>query len=413
MTAKEAIKNYFAEHKDEIKNAITKLVREMVKEKTVNVLNEKLLEHPYLKVRGEEYRVGDIVKRELDNATIPYDEYALIKERPNIIAKLGNNANGKSLFVAAHMDVVPAGDGWDSDPFDVVEKNGRLYGRGTSDNKGQLASVLVAGQILKKLGLDKELKGELQIAALSDEEQTGEDGVEYGIDYLLENHLITSPTYAVIPDIGEYMKGIDVAEKGRGQIKITAIGRQAHGSTPDKGINAINMMAECINGLKNIEFEYEEHPMLGHPTINIGVINGGAAANIVPGLCTASVDIRTVPGMKKEKVLEQIQVYCDKVKDGNFKIEVVSWGQPHGINPDNDLVKAIQKNGKEVLGFTPEPKGQCGGTYAKALCLNGCLAVGWGIGNEDTFHVANEYIEVQQLIDFSLLTCFLAIDLLG
>ena len=110
MSTKDTVKNYFAEHRKEIQSSITKLVCEMVKEKTVNVLNEKLPEHPYLKVRGEEYLVGDIVKREFDRTAIPFDEYALIKERPNIIGKLGKNVNGKSLFMAAHMDVVPAGD---------------------------------------------------------------------------------------------------------------------------------------------------------------------------------------------------------------------------------------------------------------------------------------------------------------
>ncbi len=412
MSTKDTIKTYFAEHSKEIQSSITKLVFEMVKEKTVNVLNEKLVEHPYLKVRGDEYLVGEIVKRELDGTGIPYDEYALIKERPNIIGKLGSSVNGKSLFMAAHMDVVPAGDGWSTDPFEVVEKDGKLYGRGTSDNKGQLASILVAAQIMKKLGLDKELKGELQIAALSDEEETGEDGVEYGIDYLLENNYV-NPTYSVIPDIGGYMKGIDVAEKGRSQIKIISTGRQAHGSTPEKGVNAIIMMSDLISLIKNIQFEYKEHPILGHPSINIGVIQGGAAANIVPGSCNISIDIRTVPGMTSNGLIKQLQEYCDKVKDGKFKIELVGSSEPHGIDPNNELVKAIQKNGEEVLGFKPEPMGLGGGTFAKGLCLSGSLAVGWGIGNEDTFHVADEYIEIQQLMDFALLTCLLAIDLLG
>ena len=411
MSTKDTIKNYFTEHSKEIQSSITKLVCEMVKEKTVNVLNEKLVEHPYLKVRGDEYLVGDIVKRELDKTAIPYEEYAVIKERPNIIGKLGQNVNGKSLFMAAHMDVVPAGDGWSSDPFEVVEKDGKLYGRGTSDNKGQLASILVAAQIMKELGLDNELKGELQIAALSDEEETGEDGVEYGIDYLLENNYV-NPTYSVIPDIGEYMKGIDVAEKGRTQIKVTSTGKQAHGSTPEKGINAIIMMSDLISYLKNIKFDYEEHPILGHPSINIGVIQGGAAANIVPGSCNISIDIRTVPGMTVDGLIKLVQGYCDKVKDGNFAIEVVGTSEPHGIDPDNELVKAIQKNGEEVLGFKPEPIGLGGGTFAKGLCLNGSLAVGWGIGNADTFHVADEYIEIQQLMDFALLTCLLTVDLL-
>ena len=93
--------------------------------------------------------------------------------------------------------------------------------------------------------------------------------------------------------------------------------------------------------------------------------------------------------------------------------EVVGSSKPHGIDPDNELVRTIQKNGEDILGFKPEPFGLGGGTFAKGLCFSGSLAVGWGIGCEDTFHVADEYIEIKQLMDFSLLTCLLAIDLLG
>ena len=205
MESKQAVKSYFKQNQDLIKNRIVTLVTEMVKEKTVNVVSEKLPEHPYLKIRGEEYRVANIVKREFDNIGIGYQEFARMKGRPNVIGKLGKGLNGKSLLMPAHMDIVPAGDDWDTDPFDVVEKDNKLIGRGTLDNKGPLASIIAAGEILKKLNLDEQLNGELLIAALSDEEAEDPDGIDYGIGYLMEEKLI-NPTYSVIPDIGENMK---------------------------------------------------------------------------------------------------------------------------------------------------------------------------------------------------------------
>jgi len=412
MDASAVVKQYFSEHRDEIRNRIVDMVCEMVKEKTVNVVSEKLPEHPYLKIRGEEYRVANIVKREFDAAGIPYEEFARMEGRPNVIGAVGKNTSGRRLLMPAHMDIVPAGEGWDTEPFEVVQKDGRLYGRGTLDNKGPLASIMVAAEVLKKQGLDEELSGQLLIAALADEEAEDPDGIDYGIGYLMEEKLI-NPTYAVIPDIGENMERIDIAEKGRTVFKINAIGKQAHGSTPERGINAVFMMAGLVKEIERLKFEYEVHPVLGHPSLNLGEIHGGAAPNIVPGTCMIYLDIRTVPGMTREGVLGQLQGCCDKVEGGNFEVEVLSWNDAHGIEPDNEVVQAIQRHSRDVLNLEPEPFGMGGGTYAKTLNLCGVLAVGWGPGDDEAFHVANEFVDVEQLVDFSLLTCLLALDLLA
>ncbi|MFH2025762.1 MAG: ArgE/DapE family deacylase [bacterium] len=411
MDLKTTLKQYFKDHSDDIRQHVIDLTIEMCKHKTVNVVSEKLSEHPYLKIRGEEWRVAEIVKRELDKMGIPYEEFARMEGRPNVIGKIGKDANGKRLLMPAHMDIVPAGEGWDTDPYDVIEKDGMLIGRGTLDNKGPLASIMAAVDVLKKLNIDKELNGQLMIAALSDEEAMDPDGIDYGIGYLMEENLI-APTYSIIPDIGEEMKFIDIAEKGRTVFKIIAIGKQAHGSTPERGINAIYMMAKMVNEIEKLKFDYQVHPVLGHPSLNLGEIQGGAAPNIVPGTCMIYIDIRSLPGMTKDGVIAQLQDCADKVKNGKFEIKLMAWSEPHAISPENELVDAIQANAKEILGFVPVTGGQGGGTYAKTLNLKGVMAVGWGPGDDNAFHVANEYVEIQQLVDFALLTCLCAVDLL-
>jgi succinyl-diaminopimelate desuccinylase len=411
MDAKAVLKQYFAEYLNEIEDRIVRLTKEMVKEKTVNVSSEKLSEHPYLKIRGEEYRVANIVKREFESLGISYEEFSRMEGRPNVIGQVGKGMNDKSLLIPAHMDIVPAGEGWNSDPFEVMEKEGKLYGRGTLDNKGPLASILVAAGILKKLNIDDQLNGLLLIAALSDEEADDPDGIDYGVGYLMEEKLIR-PTYSVIPDIGENMRKIDIAEKGRIVVKITAFGEQAHGATPERGINAVYMMAKLVNEIEQLTLEHQVHEVLGHPSLNLGEIYGGAAPNIVPGTCAIHLDIRTVPGMTKDAVIEQLQSCANKIENGKFEIDVMSGKEPHGIDPNNDVVKAIQKNAADILGFEPEPYGQGGYTYAKTLNLGGVLAVGWGPGHDEAFHVANEFVEIQELIDFSLLTCLISLDLL-
>lgn len=411
MSAKEKIKQYFEEHKEEITKEIVDLTKIMVKEKTVNVVSAKLSEHPYLKFRGEEYRCGNIVKDFLDRSGIEYQEFARMEGRPNIIGTLGKNENGKKLLMPGHMDVVPSGDGWDTDPYEAFEKDGKLYGRGTLDDKGPLASILVAGKVMKDTGLVDELKGQLMLAALSDEEAEDPDGIDYGIGYLMEQKLI-DPTYSVIPDIGENMVNIDIAEKGRTVFKIVSKGKQAHGSTPERGVNAVYMMARLIVEIEKMKLEYTPHDVLGHPSLNLGEINGGAAPNIVPGSCEITIDIRTVPGMTKQNVTDQLTALTKKV-DGEFEVSVMSWNEPHAIDPNNEVVDAIQKNAKEVLGFEPQCFGMGGGTYAKTLNVAGVTSVGWGPGDDEMFHVANEYVSIKQLYDFALMTCLVSLDLLG
>lgn len=412
MDPKSTLRKHFQEQRPAIRTRIVEMVREMVRERTVNVVSDKLVEHPYLKFRGEEYRVAAIVEREFDAMGVPHQSFARQEGRPNVIGTLGADTSGLRLLMPAHMDIVPAGEGWDTDPYEVVERDGQLIGRGTLDNKGPLASILVAAEALKQLGLDEALKGQLMIAALSDEEAADPDGVDYGIGYLMESKLI-APTHAIIPDIGENMRGIDVAEKGRTVFKITARGKQAHGSTPERGINAVYMMARLVTEIEALQLDYELHPVLGKPSLNLGEIHGGAAPNIVPGTCNITLDIRTVPGMTEAGVLAQLTACTERVTGGSFEIERMAWADPHGIDPDNVLVHTIQRHSKEILGHEPKAFGMGGGTYAKTLNLCGVMAVGWGPGDDEAFHVANEYVDIDQLVDFALLTGLVALDLLG
>jgi succinyl-diaminopimelate desuccinylase len=408
---KQKIQAYFTAHEAEIRSRMLALLAEMVRERTVNVVTEKLAEHPYLKLRGEEYRVARIVKREMEALGIPYDEHARVEGRPNVIGRLGRDESGQRLFMAAHMDIVPAGDGWSSDPFEMRVEGDTAYGRGVLDNKGPLAAILSAARILKEVVGEEGLRGQLQIAALSDEEATDPDGVDYGIGFLIDEGRI-NPTMAIIPDIGENMKKIDIAEKGRAVIKLTAFGKQAHGSTPERGINAVYRMARLIREIEALRLEYVPHEQLGEPTLNLGEIHGGAAPNIVPGECVIYLDIRTVPGMTREGLVAQLQACCGRV-EGEFQMEVQDWSEPHQISPENALVYSIQDNCEAVLGFRPEVFGMGGGTFAKTLNLAGITAVGWGPGDDDAFHVTNEYVDIRQLLAFCRLTCLIAADLLA
>ena len=410
MNLKEKLIQHFKDNNDQITEEIIGLLAEMVRQKTVNVVSEKLSEHPYLKERGEEYRVADIVKREFAKWGIPFQVYARNEKRPNVIGNIGSGQSGKILFMPGHMDVVPSGDGWDSEPFEPVVKEGKMYGRGTLDNKGPLVASMVAGKILKDVVGEENIPGTLQVAALSDEEATDPDGVDYGIEYLLEEKLI-SPTYAIIPDIGYNMNEIEIAEKGGVVYKITTKGKQAHGSTPELGVNAIYPMAKVISLIEKLKLESKPDPIFDSPTtINLGEIHGGAAVNIVPNQCHIMLDVRIMPDQTPEGVKKELKKLCQQTGD-DIMVEIMSQSLAHKVNPNSLLVKKIKEICKQVRNHEPGLIGFGGITFGKSLNLAGVESVGFGPGDDTAFHVENEYVEIQQLVDFALIVCLVTLDL--
>ena len=404
---------YFNSHRDEIEELVVEITDRLVRQRTVNAGRERLGEFPYLEVPGQERLAADVAAEYLDRWGIPYEIHEGAPGRANIIANLSSGS--PVLMMGCHLDVVPPGEGWDSDPWVVTRREGLLFGRGVLDNKGPLASSMVAAWILKESGVA--LNGTFQIAGIASEEFREPGEPDPGIEYLLEEGLI-SPDMAVIPDIGENMKMIDIAEKGRAVFRIVTTGRQAHGATPERGVNAVNMLARVLTALEELELPHDVHPVLGAPSMNLGIVRGGEAANTVPAKCEALVDVRFVPGQTAEGLTELFQAAAEAAIAGyagdgvGVEVTVDTSVEPHAIDAALPLVGAVQSSVKEVLGFEPEPFGIGGGTFAKSFNLGGIPAVGFGPGADDQFHVVNEHIEVKELVDFSLVAALMACDLL-
>ncbi|HHT9152185.1 MAG TPA: M20 family metallopeptidase [Candidatus Hypogeohydataceae bacterium YC40] len=361
---------------------------------------------------GRESLAARVVEDYFKSLHIPYTLYEKEPERTNIVAWIGPHAQPKvtSLLTACHLDVVPAGDGWEKDPFDPFVKNGRIYGRGATDNKGQMAACMVLARFLKEN--ESQLQGEFIVVGAADEER----GSRLGLEYLLEECNLKAD-YAIIPDVSYGMRKIDVAEKGALFLEITSHGKQAHGSRPEEGINAIWNMTDLLQELKPLPFKCTSHRLFTPPTLNLGTIQGGAARNIVPGKCKAGIDIRYLPGESKEEILERVRGIIQRVEKKNpqahFELEVASHLEPSYVDEHNPLVGLLQRHTETVLGTRPEIIGLSGATVTKQLLQKGITAVGFGPGSEKEAHVANESIEVQQLADFVEIMALACMELLG
>lgn len=390
------IDKYADENAEALRSEFIDLLASLVAARTVNVVADRLPDFAYMNERGEESRAAAIVRDWAERAGFETETSALIPARENIVLHYGAGA-GRRLLVPCHTDVVPPGDGWESDPFELQIDGDTVRGRGVTDDKGPLAASLLAMKILKEAGV--EIGGDFQVAALADEEATDADGVDYGLIYMLESELIDADC-AIVPDIGGSMRDIDIAEKGIVNFEITAKGKQAHGSTPEKGINAIDNMAEYLLRLKRHEFRHEPHSVLDGYSVNVGEIRGGAAPNIVPGSCRAVVDMRLLPSQSVEAVRAELVALAEGLA-ADFAVEIRMRLDPHEIEAGSELIEKVADAGEHVRGERPRAMGLGGGTYAKFLNHRGIEAIGFAPGNNDAMHMANESASVSEQLDFA------------
>jgi len=358
------------------KDSYTSLLCDLIRAKTVNP-------------PGNEHLAAKVIRKRLSKIGVKCRAYEKKKHRTNLIAKVGNESGSKILF-STHLDVVPAGDGWDTDPFEPVIKDNIVYGRGASDNKGQATAELLILEYLKSI--ENQLKNQYIFVFAADEEQ----GSGFGLHHLMKENII-SPDFVIIPDVCGAMKNITIAEKGVLNIKITAKGKQAHGSTPQKGISAIACMSKLIAKLDHYILKHSLHKYLSRPTINFGTIKGGAAPNIVAGSCELVVNIRYLPSQTPEGIVDELNKLSERF--GEFEFSILAQMPPTEVDETNILVETIKKVA-EKHGINAKPKGLSGATDTKSFVLKGIPAVGFDFGDEHVAHNANEYCRLDSLFRF-------------
>jgi acetylornithine deacetylase/succinyl-diaminopimelate desuccinylase family protein len=365
----------------------------------------KLVEQDTTNPPGNEERAAEVVRKYFDRHKISYVNREKAPGRPNVVATIGKGR--PRILVAAHTDVVPAGDGWDADPFKPSLRGGRIYGRGSTDNKGQLAAMMLVARYIKEH--EAKFTGQFILIAAADEEI----GSVYGLDYLVKENLIDADV-AIIPDSGGNMRRVVIGEKGLLRITVASHGRQAHASTPDEGFNAIWPMLTFLNLLKKEPFFKDAHPLFTPPTMNLGVIKGGVAANVVPARCEAQIDWRYLPGRKSKDVIGKVEALLRKAQEQEplSKMEIVNVQdmEPFVVSPEHPIVRIIQRHAKETLGIEPALEGMSGTTVSKQLLWKGIPSVGFSCGDSDNAHMANESISVDEMADFAKVMAGIIID---
>jgi succinyl-diaminopimelate desuccinylase len=325
--------------------------------------------------------------------------------RPNIVARIAGQDRSKTIWILAHLDVVPEGDlsKWDTDPWEAVVKGGKIFGRGTEDNHQGLVSGVMAAKAFKDL--DIKPKFDLGVMLVSDEET----GSKFGLEYIVENHpeLFGENDMIIVPDAGEPDGSmIEVAEKSIVWLKMKTMGKQVHASTPEKGINAFKAASNLAVRLDKLHETFNASDPVFDPPISTFEPTKKEAnvpnVNTIPGDDIFYVDCRILPQYSIEEVMQEVRDIADGVeKEFGVKIEISLAQKDQAAPPtpaDAPVVKALQSAIKDVYKIKAKPMGIGGGTVAAIFRRAGFKAAVWS-KIEDMAHQPNEFCYIDNLVN--------------
>jgi acetylornithine deacetylase/succinyl-diaminopimelate desuccinylase family protein len=364
-------------------------------------------------IDGQETKVAEYIQQKMIDAGIDCRLEEVIDGRKNVIACLHGTGGGKSLLLCGHTDTVP--------PYDMPDalnprlEDGKLFGRGASDMKGPLASMIEALIAVKRSGIT--LKGELYFVGVIDEELRSYGAVD----------LIKKGFSADAAIIGEPTNlKLSIAHKGLEWFDFVFKGKTVHGGNQAEGINAISKAAHFINAVETElvpRLARRMDPLLGSSTVNIGVIRGGTQLSTVAGECTVSLDRRFLPSEKYEEVCGELQELLNQLsaQDPDFscemKVQDVSVMQegfvhlPLAQTVDDGFIKLLQE--KINLAFEQDTEITSFPAWTDAGLLSGygkIPTVIFGPGTTKCCHSPAEFITTSELAKASLVYASFAVD---
>ena len=349
---------------------------------------------------GQEEAIIRFIEQKMRD--LGYDEVT-IDSMGNVIGRIGEG--GKSILFDSHVDTVEVNDEkeWEFPPFRAEIANGRLYGRGAVDMKSSVAATLYAGAIAKKSGL-RSGKTVYVSCTVFEEDCDGEN-----LKHIFKE-LNLRPDYVVICEPSNNQ--IALGHKGKLQVSIKTRGVSAHGSAPEKGVNAVYEMAEIIQRVErtNLELMKKEKP---RGTLVLSKISSvSASLNAVPSECEIYLDRRIIPGETEADIRQEMDALIEG-KNATWEVGTLhrkSWTgmdihyEPFHlawkIDPDHELADACKAAYRKTFGKDPtEFDFWDFSTNAVTPVSLGIPTIGFGPGEYKLAHMRNENCEVKQIIE--------------
>jgi succinyl-diaminopimelate desuccinylase len=354
----------------------------------------RLIQVPSENPGGNELAAAREAASFLDELGIPVREVLGATDRPSIIATIGDGR--PKLVWNGHLDVVPAGDpsAWPHPPWDAEVEDGVLWGRGSADMKGPVAAALGAVAALVRAG--SPIAGTLELHLVADEERG-----ELGTKVLLREGLLDADACIVGEPSG---MDLGLAQRGGAFFIVTADGRAAHGSTPELGANAIEAIGRVVLSLRDALPPDAVHPLVGRPTINASVVEGGRAANVVPDRCRLTIDRRTLPGETADDARAGLEALLSRLEAAGppgirYSVELFGESDPSEAPADAAIARILRSASIEERGVVPRDIGFTGITDARFYVNDaGIETVLFGPGDLRVAHTSNEHVGVDDLV---------------
>ncbi|WP_313689608.1 M20 family metallopeptidase [Pantoea sp.] len=324
---------------------------------------------------------------------LSFSEYA--PGRTNVIALL-KNGDGPCFAFNTHLDTVPAGTGWSSDPFTLTEREGRLYGRGACDAKGPLVAMVEA---LRMLAANRHSWSGTLMGVFTADEEVASEGAKFyvrdqppAIDFAVIGEPTSNATFS--------------AHKGSLRPRVRVKGVTAHSGTPELGINAIYQSAKLLGLIEEAHHQQVRcrcHALVGNASLTVTRIHGGHADNVVPDNCELLLDRRMVPGEDEAEVKAELQQLLDHAREqSGVEAEIIAWQPTTGGATETDSSEAIVQHSLAACRRhgQPEPgpfgfQGGCDLVHFRTLGAKGVVV---GPGALAVAHKPDEFVPVEEFI---------------
>lgn len=345
--------------------------------------------------------------------------------RTNVIGRLNGTQTEPVMHFNGHMDVVPVSPGWSTDPFGGEVRDGRIYGRGASDMKGGLAAQVYAIEAIRRAGLH--LQGTVEQSGVVDEESTGNRNA--GMGYLVERGYIhpDKTNYVVIT---EPLNADNICLGHRGAIwgEITFFGRPSHGSTPERGVNAIEHMADFISEanrelLPRLRQRINSVPVVppgaSAASLAFNTIAGGTNVNSVPDRCTVAFDRRLVMDEQlteaRQEMLELLERQASTQPGVRYEYVERYATNPTWVRADTPLVQAFASAVQTVVGHAPGYVCSPGTDDQRFVVQNAGIeqCIVYGPGEIIQTHIIDESLAIADLLTAIQVMALAAASLLG
>ncbi len=331
--------------------------------------------------------------------------------RANLLATKAYDAR-ESVDLYTHLDVVPAGEGWSTPPFEPVIKDGKIFGRGVGDSKGNVAALLTALHIME----EQELESRYTIRAVLTTDE--EIGLYSGLCYFADEGLLQGD-YLLCMDTDN--EGICVATNGVLNWELEVHGKSSHSSNPFLGVNAVEQAAVVIQELQKLKAKIERREstvpcspeitkLTGQkytkPVFNVTMINGGVKENLIPPSCTIRGDRRYIPGESADEVQQEFEDAVDTIetKHGiDLDLHPKPGFPPMFTDPNHEWVRRVQVAASDAFGVTKGINGVQGGLdvgYAVQRSQQPVCSFGVWRSIESNIHGPDENVRISDLTTY-------------